>query len=74
MEEKRWKLAETFFQRSIGIEPDDAKTHYLLAKVELELNELPEAQAEIGIALKFKSDQPEFQALEQEIRARQTGK
>jgi len=67
MQEKLWKPAETFFTRSLRIEPDDAKTHYLLAEVKLELNENAEAKTEIDRALQLKPGQPEFQALGQKI-------
>ncbi|MGB8356185.1 MAG: tetratricopeptide repeat protein [Chthoniobacteraceae bacterium] len=69
MEEKFWKTADAFFNRSLWIEPDDAKTHYLLAKVKLELKDTAAAKKEIHRALELKPEQPEFQTLGQEIDA-----
>jgi Flp pilus assembly protein TadD len=70
MDESRWKLAAAFLKKSIGIEPDDAKTHYLLAKALLQLDDTPGATDEINRALELKPDQPEFQNLRQEIQSR----
>jgi lipoprotein NlpI len=70
MDESRWKLAAAFLKKSIGIDPDDPKTHYLLAKALLQLDDIAGANDEIDRALELKPDQPEFQALRQEIQSR----
>lgn len=70
MEEKRWKAAAFCFAHAIAIEPGDAKAHYLLAKMKLELDDVTGAAQEIERALKIKPERPEFQALFQEIRSR----
>lgn len=69
MEEKRWELAKTFLVTSLQIEPEDAKTHYLLARTELALQDLEGARAQIAEALRLKPQQKEFQALSEELAA-----
>ena len=49
-EEKRWLLAGKFLDGALHIEPDDAKTQYLLALVRWEQADLPGAQAAISEA------------------------
>jgi hypothetical protein len=67
MEEKHWENADQLFQRSLAVEPDDAKTMYLLAKTKLALGRPQEARALIVKALMLKPDQPEFERLRNEI-------
>ena len=71
LEERRWEMAIKFFQASIQADSADAKTHYLLARAELENGNTATALAEIQIALRLQPEQPEFRALLDAIRARQ---
>jgi Tetratricopeptide repeat len=71
LEERRWETAIKFFHASIQSDPADAKTHYLLARAELENGNATTALAEIQIALRLQPEQPEFRALFDAIRARQ---
>jgi tetratricopeptide (TPR) repeat protein len=71
LEERRWEMAIKFFQASVESDPADAKTHYLLARAELENGDAVAALSEIQIALRLQPEQPEFRALFDTIRARQ---
>lgn len=71
LEERRWEMAIKFFQASVESDPADAKTHYLLARAELENGDAVTALSEIQIALRLQPEQPEFLALFDTIRARQ---
>jgi Tfp pilus assembly protein PilF len=71
LEERRWEMAIKFFQASVESDPADAKTHYLLARAELENGDVVTALSEIQIALRLQPEQPEFLALFDTIRARQ---
>jgi hypothetical protein len=70
LEERRWEMAIKFFQASVESDPADAKTHYLLARAELENGDAITALSEIQIALRLQPEQPEFRALFDTIRAR----
>ena len=71
LEERFWETAIEFFQASLESDPADAKTHYLLARAEMEKGDISTAWSEIQIALRLKPEQPEFRALSDVIRARQ---
>ena len=66
-EEKRWPLAEAFLNGSLQIEPDDAKTSYLLAQVRWERHDFQGARAAIANAVRLQPDRPEFQKLSHEL-------
>ncbi len=68
LEDRQWAVAINFFHASIQSDPDDAKTHYLLARAELENGDVARALAEIEIALRLNPEQPEFRALFETIR------
>ena len=70
LREKRWTLAINFFRHALVHSPNDAKLHYLLARADLELNNLPQARFEITEAIKRAPTQPEFLGLKQEIERR----
>jgi hypothetical protein len=70
LEEREWEMAIKFFRASIQSDPGDAKTHYLLARAELENGDAVSALSEIQIALRLEPDQPEFRALLDTIQAR----
>jgi tetratricopeptide (TPR) repeat protein len=71
LEEREWQMAINFFRSSIQSDPIDAKTHYLLARAELENGDAATALSEIQIALRLKPEQPEFRALFDTIQMRQ---
>lgn len=71
LEEGNWEMAIEFFRASVQSDPAEAKTHYLLARAEMERGDNAAAWAEIQIALRLKPEQPEFRALSDAIRARQ---
>jgi tetratricopeptide (TPR) repeat protein len=70
LEEHQWEIAIDFFRAAIQSDPADAKTHYLLARAELEKGDAITALSEIQIALHLKPEQPEFRALFDTIQAR----
>jgi len=59
--------AETWFRRAEDVDPRNAKTHFLLARVLFAKSDLASARAEIDAAIRLKPDQAEFAALKQEI-------
>lgn len=67
MEEKRWPLAEKFFTAAIETEPDDARTHYLLARVLAEDNKPDPARAELETALRLRPNQKQFLELRDKL-------
>ncbi len=69
MEEKRWPLAEKFFLGALGTEPDDPKTHYLLARVRFENGDRAGAQTALEKALRSRPNQKEFLELRDKLAA-----
>lgn len=69
MQERFWPTALHCFERAIRYQPEDAKTHYLLALVRLELGDRPGARAALATALRLRPTQPEFLALRAKIDA-----
>jgi hypothetical protein len=63
VEEKRWHLAEVFLDSALAIEPNDAKTNYLLAEVRCERHDLPGARLAIANAERLQPDTPQYQKL-----------
>ncbi len=68
LEEERWELAIKFFQGALHASPNDAKTHYLLARAYQQNGDLASAQNEINLALQLKPQQPEFIQLQNSLR------
>lgn len=69
LEEKRWPLAEQFFTMSLGTEPEDAKTYYLLARARFEKGDRPGAQTALEQALRRRPQQKEFLELQDKLAA-----
>ena len=69
MEEKRWDVAERAFLQSLRIEPNSAKTYYLIARARRELANREGALAAIEQAIRLAPKQPEFQDLREQILA-----
>jgi tetratricopeptide (TPR) repeat protein len=62
-----YDAAELWFRRAAGVDPRNAKTHFLLAKALLAKNDRGSAQSEINAAINLKAGQPEFLELKKEI-------
>ncbi|HSH37748.1 MAG TPA: tetratricopeptide repeat protein [Chthoniobacterales bacterium] len=67
LEEGRARDAIELFERGLEVEPQEAKTHYLLARAALELGDPERALAEVDVALRLDPDQPEFLELRRKI-------
>jgi len=67
LEASQFGEAERWFRHAENIDPRSAKTHFLLAKTLLKENDPAAAKAEIETALRLKPEQPEFNALKEEI-------
>jgi TolA-binding protein len=67
LDEKDYSEAEKWFRRAEGVDPRNAKTHFLLAKTLFARNDLSSARGEIDSAIQLNPNQPEFIALRQEI-------
>ena len=67
LDEKQYDDAEKWFRLAETVDLRNPKTHFLLAKTLLARNERSAARAEIDIAIQLKPDQPEFNALKNEI-------
>lgn len=59
--------AENWFRRAENVDPRNAKTHFMLARVFLGKNDPTSARTEIATAIQLKPDQPEFIALRNQI-------
>jgi tetratricopeptide (TPR) repeat protein len=69
LEEERWELAAKFFRNALHASPNDAKTHYLLARAYRGDGNLPEARREIEQALRLRPNQAEFTELQKTLEA-----
>jgi hypothetical protein len=67
MQEKRWDIAERSFLKSLEVEPDDAKTFYLIARARFEAGNRQGAMAAVGEAIRRVPKQPEFLELRKQI-------
>jgi Flp pilus assembly protein TadD len=67
LDASEFDTAEAWFHLAENVDPQDAKTHYLLARTLLAKNDTVAADAEIGAALALKSGQPEFIDLKNKI-------
>ena len=70
IQEKRWPLAEVFLRGALQIEPDDAKTNYLLAQVRFERNDVDGARAALADAMRLRPGDMMFQTLSAQVEAR----
>lgn len=69
MEEKRWPLAQRFFSAAVDTEPEDAKSHYLLARAYAEDRKIEDARREVETALRLRPGQRQFLELREQINA-----
>ena len=67
MDEKFWPTAARCFEKAVFLEPEDAKTHFLLARVRLEQGDRSGARASLAEALRLRPGQPDFLALQQRL-------
>ena len=68
LDEKRPKDAEAFFQRSIQVERNDAKTWFLLAQACKEQGDQQHAETAIAQAIERDGHNPAFQKFREELR------
>jgi tetratricopeptide (TPR) repeat protein len=67
LQENRWELAVHFFEGALVCAPNDAKSHYLLARTVFTTGNTKRALVEVERALKLEANQPEFLELREEI-------
>jgi Flp pilus assembly protein TadD len=70
LEEGQWAAATQLFETSVRLAPEDAKSHYLLARAALGSGDSDRALQEIEVALRINADIPEFLQLRDQILAR----
>jgi hypothetical protein len=68
LQETHWRLAADFFRKALDQNPREDKTYYLLAQAQFNARDLASARVAISQALKLNSNQPEFQALSEQIK------
>jgi Flp pilus assembly protein TadD len=71
LQEERWPLAGNFFRHALEYAPNDAKTHFLLARAELKSGDMAGARREVARAIQLDPRYPEFFALQHEIETAQ---
>ena len=67
LEDHNYDAAETWFRRALLVEPGNAKTHFLLAKIFWAEGRREGAQREIDFALQLEPKRREFNELKQEL-------
>lgn len=67
LETNQFDAAEKWFRQAEDVDPRNGKTHFLLAKTLLAKNDRAAAEREINVAIQLKPDQPEFNALKEQI-------
>jgi Tetratricopeptide repeat len=68
LEERNWDVAAAYFMNALQIAPDDATTHFLLAKAKLASGDYRTAAVEAERAISLNPAPPEFLALREVIR------
>ena len=67
LEDHRPADAKEYFHQALVLDPQNAKTHFLLAKAELALGNVGGARTALAHALEREPDRPEYQQLHEEI-------
>ena len=67
LEANQFNDAEKWFRQAEEVDPSNGKTHFLLAKALFAKNDRADAEKEINVAIRLKPDQPEFNALKEQI-------
>jgi tetratricopeptide (TPR) repeat protein len=70
LQEQNWSGAIQLFEAAIEVEPNDAKTRYLVARALLGSGDRVRALREAEIAVALDPAQPEYAALREQIRTR----
>jgi tetratricopeptide (TPR) repeat protein len=70
LDDQRTAEAKEYFRNALEQEPQNAKTHFLLAKAELALGNIEGARIAIAHALERESDRTEYRQLSDEIERR----
>ena len=68
LEERNWDAAAAYFMNALQIAPDEATTHFLLAKAKLGSGDYRTATVEVERAISLNPAPPEFHALREVIR------
>jgi Tfp pilus assembly protein PilF len=71
LEEQRWSLAIQFFQTALRLSPNDAKTHYLLARAFHGSGDIAQARDHLETALRLRPGQAEFVELRDRLQEHQ---
>jgi len=69
MQDKQLPAAEQYLTRAVTIEPKNDSTWFLLAQVELDLDQVAQAQTAINKALKLNPKEPKYTELAEKIRS-----
>lgn len=67
LEANRYDEAESWLHLAENVDPRNAKTHFLLAKVLLAQGDRRKARSEIELAIRLEPDQSEFRELKEQI-------
>ena len=67
LDEQHYPLAESFFRRSLEVDPTSAKTHFLLGKTFWAAGQREPARREVDIAIALSPSQREFRDLRDQI-------
>jgi len=67
MDRKLWPIAQRLFSAALDVEPDDARTRYLLARVDFESGDIEAARTELEKALRLRPNQREFLELRDKL-------
>ncbi len=70
LEDHRPAEAKEYFRRALEQEPQNAKTHFLLAKAEFALGNIEGARTALAQALEREPDRPEYRQLQEAIEQR----
>jgi tetratricopeptide (TPR) repeat protein len=70
LDDHRPAEAKEYFRKALDQEPQNAKTHFLLAKAELALGNIEGAKAALTQALRREPDRAEYRELQEEIERR----
>lgn len=70
LEDHRSVEAKEYFRKALEQDPQNAKTHFLLAKAELALGDIGGARTALAHALEREPDRPEYRQLQEEIERR----
>jgi cytochrome c-type biogenesis protein CcmH/NrfG len=70
LEDQRFEDAKEYFRRALEQGPQNAKTHFLLARTELALGNIAGARIALAHALEREPDRPEYRELQEQIERR----